>query len=233
MATLEEQLLSAVREGRVEEVQTLLAQGPSNQYVDLFLREASERGYTEVVKVLLSRGADVNAVNRWNETALREASVKGHLEVVKVLLAHGADVNVVNEWNITALMCASERGHPEVVKVLLAHGRPPSERLCEGPVEDSATLGTKCLRLRRLGEADVNAVSRRNETALMHASEEGHLEVVKVLLAHGADVNVVNRWNETALMHASKEGHLEVVKEIILHKHIIREHHRDLERSQV
>jgi len=40
----------------------------------------------------------------------------------------------------------------------------------------------------------------------------GHLEVVKLLLEHGADPNVKNRDGKTPLHNAASEGHLEVVK---------------------
>ena len=41
------------------------------------------------------------------------------------------------------------------------------------------------------------------------AVKNGHLEVVKFLIEHGADVHVFNDW---ALACAAKNGHLEVVK---------------------
>ena len=39
-----------------------------------------------------------------------------------------------------------------------------------------------------IGGTDVNAVNKKGCTVLMHATESGHLEVVRVLLENGADL---------------------------------------------
>jgi len=60
-------------------------------------------------------------------------------------------------------------------------------------------------------KADVNATNELY-TALMLASENGHMEVVKVLLAAGADVNVKSRTGNTALSQATEQGHSEIIE---------------------
>jgi ankyrin repeat protein len=52
----------------------------------------------------------------------------------------------------------------------------------------------------------------------MLASENGHLETVKLLIANKADVNAKNNDGWTALMSASRNGHLEIVKLLIANK---------------
>ena len=50
-------------------------------------------------------------------------------------------------------------------------------------------------------------------TALMAASQEGHLEIAQLLVERGANVNAARTDNGgTALMYASWKGHLEIVR---------------------
>ncbi|MGV2437802.1 MAG UNVERIFIED_CONTAM: ankyrin repeat domain-containing protein [Anaerolineae bacterium] len=54
------------------------------------------------------------------------------------------------------------------------------------------------------------------DTALLRASENGHVEVIKALLAHNSvDVNIQDSAGRTALLWASENGHVEVVKALL------------------
>ena len=48
-------------------------------------------GYSEIVKFLLVRGADVDAISDLG-TALADAAIRGYPSIVKTLLEHNADV---------------------------------------------------------------------------------------------------------------------------------------------
>ena len=67
--------------------------------------------------------------------------------------------------------------------------------------------------------ARINMVSSRlGISALMGASKEGHLEIVRELCEHGANVNAALTDNGlTSLMIASSNGHLEIVRELCEH----------------
>lgn len=51
-------------------------------------------------------------------------------------------------------------------------------------------------------------------TGLHGAALNGHIQIVRLLLSHGADTNIQNDWGKTALMEAEREGHEEIVSEL-------------------
>lgn len=62
--------------------------------------------------------------------------------------------------------------------------------------------------------ADVNAQSKLGQSALMHASWEGHMDTVKYLLAHGANVNLKDIDGKTAI-NAAILSHHEDIAEVL------------------
>merc|ERR1712114_86488 len=75
--------------------------------------EAASGGYTEVGRVLLDKGADVNAapVPSSRDTALTIAADKGHYRFVELLLSRGAQVDVRNKKGNSSLWLAANGGH--------------------------------------------------------------------------------------------------------------------------
>jgi len=145
------------------------------------LMRASEKGHTEIVKLLRKNGTDVNAKGEYGYTALMRASLVGDLEIVNILIEKGADINIRDRDGKTSLMVASELGNLEIAKVLVEAG------------------------------ADVNVANYDGGTALMKASfamspyGREHLEVVKLLIEKGADINAKNEDGRTALTIADSE----------------------------
>ena len=64
----------------------------------------------KLLKLLLEKGADVNAQGGEYGNALQAASYKGHSEIVKLLLEKGADVNAQGGEYGNALQAASYKG---------------------------------------------------------------------------------------------------------------------------
>ena len=72
------------REGKVSRVSTGGKKLSIWKFFPLSL--AAEQGHTEMAKILLKAGAEVNAKNKWGSTPLHRAAIKGRTEVVKILL---------------------------------------------------------------------------------------------------------------------------------------------------
>lgn len=60
-------------------------------------------------------------------------------------------------------------------------------------------------------------IDKKLNEALLKAAEEGHTDVVKTLLAHGADINTTDKDGWAALSRAAYNGHTAVVKLLLAH----------------
>ena len=128
----ENPLCQAARNGDVEQIKSLLADGADvndkNEYgVTALMYAAGKGGNNAAVQALLDAGADVNARDGNSSngaTALMRASGKGDISIIKQLLDAGADVNITaGERNVmTALKFAAESGKEDAVQVLLQAG---------------------------------------------------------------------------------------------------------------
>ena len=63
--------------------------------------------------------------------------------------------------------------------------------------------------------ADVNAKDAIEDSPYLYAGARGHLEILKLTLAHGADLKSTNRYGGTALIPACERGHVETVRTLI------------------
>ena len=80
--------------------------------------------HVEVVKLLISSGADVNVKDANSFNALGGALSRGHQEILKLLIAAGADVNAeVDKFGgATPLHIAAQDGYKEIAELLIAKG---------------------------------------------------------------------------------------------------------------
>ena len=84
--------------------------------------QAIHRGDIDRLKRLIREGADVNARDRYGQTALMIAAKNGRSRLVQFLVDQGADLNHTAKYRLTALMLAVISGHANVVRVLVRAG---------------------------------------------------------------------------------------------------------------
>jgi len=91
-------------------------------------QDAIDNGDADRVRSLLDAGADVNALDRYGQTALMNAAHKGYKEIVWLLAKSGADLNHTAKHGLSALMLAVISNHSDVVSVLMEAGADSSLR---------------------------------------------------------------------------------------------------------
>jgi ankyrin repeat protein len=95
---------------------------------------AAAFGHNDIVRLLLDRGANPNAVSpALGQVPVLQSAVFGrNAEAVRMLVEARADPNGRQGGGFTALMGAAQNGDPDMVKYLLAHGADPLLRSDEG-----------------------------------------------------------------------------------------------------
>ena len=124
----EARLFRAARCGHLARVRELCDWRADIEATDCYyertpLVSASLMGHHEVVRELLSHGANVNAVSGFGWTALIWSSFFGHVDVVRVLLAAGADKHRVSSGNtatIVACTCGNPGSRATIIALLAA-----------------------------------------------------------------------------------------------------------------
>uniref|UniRef100_A0A8C9V227 Ankyrin repeat and SOCS box containing 10 n=1 Tax=Scleropages formosus TaxID=113540 RepID=A0A8C9V227_SCLFO len=165
------------------------------------LHEACEGGHGECARLLLSYGANANAVNEDGLMPLHVCTSPESLECAKHLLQFGAAANGRSlEEDDTPLHVAARHGLLDHVDLYLRYGaevekqndegQTPLNAACSEPQapEDRERYLRVCRMLLRAG-ADVHTEDRDNQTPLHMACKQVNPDVVELLLRRGASVN--------------------------------------------
>ena len=177
--------------------------------VKLLLKHGAKQGI-EIIRILSGHGAHVDEIDLPGQPLLVEAVERGDADVVKALLKYGANVDKKNLDGWTALMKASQKGDSklEIIELLLKHGAQVDLQNNEGYTalmvaaqNSQVKLATKLVH--ECG-ASVDLKQKHSSwTALMEASESGSIDIVKLLLEHGADdlgwalvLAILNKYND-------------------------------------
>lgn len=186
---------------------------------DLRLVTAVTERNTRAVRALLTEGVDVNTARADGATALLWAAHWDDLDTVDLLLRAGANVNAAEDQGVTPLVLACENGSAAMVAKLLAAGANPNAAQASGvsPLMTAARTGNVSIVKTLLAHgADVNpAIPATGQTALMWATAERHLDVMRELIKAGADVRVPSKIGFTPLLFATRNGDIEAAKILI------------------
>ncbi|MFA5999313.1 MAG: ankyrin repeat domain-containing protein [Candidatus Babeliales bacterium] len=205
-----------------------LANTDDAKQIELLTEEffsAVKSGNLEIVKQLITKGVDINAIDSNGAFALFLAHDSA--EMVQFLINNGADVNMQSlKTNFTALMGAALMGKYEIAKMLLASGADVHMKNSDGrtALYLSIIINQPCIRRFSNGSHAKIALAlidagadcyKNNPQVLISAVSLGQIEVVKALIAAGANVHAKDEQNNSALSIAYDYNHLDIVRILI------------------
>ncbi|BBN13271.1 hypothetical protein Mp_6g02230 [Marchantia polymorpha subsp. ruderalis] len=175
------------------------------------LHYAGRCGHFEVSRLIIKACAEMindrteNGNLGGGRSTLMVACENGYEDVVKLLLEHKADVMIFSDYGWNCFHYAAGNGHFEVSKLIL--------EACP-EIKNRGTLGGDIINSRSSSSStpqrSTPVVNVKNKTGLMLACENGHEQVVRLLLAHKADVMVYSETGWNCLHYAAESGHSEV-----------------------
>lgn len=125
----------------------------------------------KIVNFLISKGGNVNARTKKNDTVLDYAILYQNPFVLEEILMHNANTNYLNEYGDTPLGLAAIRGNSKIVELLIHHN------------------------------VDVNAPNYKGITPLLYAVENNNEKTIKCLLDNGACINWKYRLSGETVLH--------------------------------
>lgn len=180
---LNKQLFDAFNKDDINACQRVLAAGAdvcaadSNGWTPL--HHAADKGWLDICKILLSKGANVDAKDNSNGwTPLHRTVDKGLIDICKILLGKGASVDAKDNSGLTPLYY-----------VVASDFWGLGDRFS---ISDHLGVG----RLLVDKGANVNAKDKEGNTLLHYTAKDGRLYACKFLLENRADVNAKNIYGK-------------------------------------
>jgi ankyrin repeat protein len=183
---------TAAHMGNLDRVRELLDQDPvlanrNSDYNGYYLgcgsalKNAAAKGHSEIVRLLLERGADPNLPEEHiapHGGALYAAAANRHYEIAKLLLEHGAYPNPEVESSADALSRALSNSDQAMITLLCSYGAARGVHLLayDGDVQTAAAVFA------------ANPPLADDPQALANAAGEGHEAFVRLMLRYQPDL---------------------------------------------
>jgi ankyrin repeat protein len=223
-----EALIWLVHEGdeKLNEIKELLDSGADIEYILKSssgynggpLTMAAYAGHIGIVKELIKRGANPNAINKYGSPPLMAAVAGRSKEVIKTLIIGGANVDYLDP-----LMLAIITNDIVKVREALSAGAninrfdEDAKRSYYTPLTLAIQLENDEIFTELLSQgADINYMNEYSKNSpLIQAARDGNRKTVETLLDRGVDTNQVDSIGYSALHEANARGDQEIAKLLI------------------
>jgi len=179
---------------------------PKKDYYGGFtpLHFAARQGDMESTRYLVAAGADLSAISADGKDPLGLAVYNGHYELASFLIDSKADLNHADAEGFTPLFWAVDRRNmetnPGIPWMVTMDPMPLIKKLLDGGANPNAFVNN----IPTSRRSALNLTPRTSfGTSLARAAFSADMELVRLLLSHGADPNIVSGHNETPLMQAA------------------------------
>lgn len=170
---------------------------------------------TEVAKLLIDSGANLNLQDRDGATPLSCAASRGNYEVVKMLLQEvDCDKSLTSRSGESPLHHAASRADLETMKLLVEGGVATNlvgNAVCDSPLQtacENAKDHTEIVEYLLENGADLHAQVGTKGFAIASAALDGTPGIISLLLERGATVNVADVMGRTPIHMACAGGAL-------------------------
>lgn len=209
-------ILNPVRHGELQKVKQLLEKDASlvhvtDEWGNGLLALAILNSDFDMIKLLVDKGADVNAARKDNDsTPMHRAAQMGSMEIVTFLTQHGANLNKQNKRGRTPLRYAVAHGHKEVAYYLFDKGA--RFNLERGEIESILRFVIAGGMERLIDyvlegqEVDFHKKTSTGISYLHNAAEGGILGFAKRLLSEGLDIDEKNIYGWCPMHYAAYHG---------------------------
>ncbi len=200
---------------------------------------ACKKGYTDIVEILLDKGADVIAKDQYGNTPIELASRFKNIEIIRILankifeeltcackmkesdiekiktlVEQDVNINLEDKYKNTPIVYACKTGRYDIVNYLLENGfNLRKDRHIKKMLKYACNNDTKdVLECLLDNGADIDVLYKGRETLLMYACKKGKLDIVEYLVEKGIELDYEDKFKKTAIMYAIQSNSLDIVQ---------------------
>lgn len=214
----------AIYMGHYSIVACLLSSGANINHEDLIGRgmlstaiyTTNKRSQLDVIKLLIKYGAQLEQLDKNNQTPLILAAQENQIKCVELLLNNGADIDAIDSQQYTPLTYAVKNKFNELVDYLLNNRNAATHILDKDGrsiLSISCAIGAEKI-VRMLMNRDMDEMHRDNYgwTPLHEATYNEHLNICVMLLNYGSEIDACDNNGKTCLYMACEQANLDLVK---------------------
>jgi len=213
-----DEIHDAVQQGEIDRVKTLVQENSelanlADENGQTPLHFAVAGGQNEIAEFLVSKGADINALNAVSQSVLLYGAYFDNAEITELLIAKGATLNDQDAFGRAPLHYAARQHSLGALLPLIENGAEIDIRdnIGETPLHFAIRWGYDDVAEMLIdGGADLSVTTDDGRTYLHLASIKGYTIVADLLIKRGIGLNAQDNSGKTPLYYAAKHGNKKI-----------------------